>query len=125
MRNRDMAAEREKIEAELQPLESLVARIKHVMEEVQEIERNLRAREAAMGLPASYRFKPLAERMAQLGMSNAAIAQVRMLIEALGALRDRREIPEAAKRLLAGVADAEYSVIDQLAALVERSRRRA
>jgi len=48
-----------------------------------------------------------------------------MLIEALGALRDRREIPEAAKRLLAGVADAEYSVIDQLAALVERSRRRA
>src|SRR5215467_9164350 len=92
-----MAAEREKIEAELQPLESLVARIKHVMEEVQEIERNLQAREAAVGLPASYRFKPLVERMAQLGMSKAAIAQVRMLIEALGALRERREIPEAAR----------------------------
>jgi len=69
-----MATEREKIEADLQPLERLVMRIKYVMKEVEEIKRALQAREASLGLPAFYRSKPLVERMAQLGMSKAAIA---------------------------------------------------
>jgi len=40
----EMATEREKIEADLQPLERLVMRIKYVMKEVEEIERALQAR---------------------------------------------------------------------------------
>jgi hypothetical protein len=76
-----------------------------------------------MGLPAFYRSKPLAERLAAVGLSKEAIAQINLLFDALQT-RDVNDLPEQVKQMLAKVADAEYSALDQLAALRE-SRRKA
>jgi hypothetical protein len=66
---------------------------------------------------------PLAERLACVGLSKEAVAKINMLFDVLQA-RNVNEFPAYAKQLLAKLADAEYSAIDQLAALIE-SRRKA
>jgi len=62
--------------------------------------------------------------MAHLGMRKDALEQVKLLFDAIAALAHWDDPPEYAKQLLAKFADAEYSAIDQLAALIE-SRRKA
>jgi hypothetical protein len=114
-----MSTEREKIEAELQADEHdrAIAEVKRAIEEMEDIEAERRL---------------LIECMTDLGMSEAAIERVNMLsdrqagvvVDALKARSAGHDWPEAAKQLLGDVADAEYSAVDQLAALLE-SRREA
>jgi hypothetical protein len=57
---------RESIEAELNASESdrLVIKLREVLSDLDEVEKELEALEEAQGLPAFYRSKPLLERMA-------------------------------------------------------------
>jgi hypothetical protein len=123
-----MPREREKIEAELgmNERDRTMADLKRVIAEVDEFERELATLEAELGLPTD-ESKPLAERLARVGVSKEATAKIQSWLEALGTLgqtHDVNNLPEDVKQMLAKAADAEYSAIDQLAALRE-SRRKA
>jgi hypothetical protein len=120
-----MPTERQKIEAELQMSEQerIVADLKRLIKDVEEFERDLQAREAELGLPTFYRSKPLVERMALVGMSKEAVEKMNLLFDTLKARAKGDDWPESAKQLLAEVADAEYSAIDQLAAFIESRRK--
>jgi hypothetical protein len=123
-----MPTEREKIEAELgmSEKEKSLADLKRVIADFDELERDLEAREAELGLPSFYRSKPLAERLAAVGVSKEAIAKINLMLEAFDVIRrtgDVNDYPEPVKQMLAKVADAEYSALDQLAALRESRRK--
>ncbi len=66
---------RESIEAELHAgeRERLAQQLRELMHEQNETERMFRELEDAAGLPTSQRSKPMTERMAALGMSQAVI----------------------------------------------------
>ena len=121
-----MQSEREEIEAELQmsERERAIAGLKRLTADVEEFERNLRWLEAELGMPEFYRSKPRAQRLAYVGISKEAIAQVNMLFDAIETCNRLDEWPEGMKRFLAKIADAEYSASAQLAELLE-SRRKA
>jgi hypothetical protein len=62
--------------------------------------------------------------MKHLGMSPEAIGQVELLFAAIESFVKGDDPPEAAKKLLAEQADAEYSATDQLATLLESRKAR-
>ena len=121
-----MESEREEIEAELHTGEHkrAIAGLKQLTADVEEFERNLRWLEAELVMPEFFRSKPLAQRLAYVGISKEAIAQVNMLFETIETCNRLDEWPEAMKQFLAKIADVEYSTSAQLAELLE-SRRKA
>jgi chemotaxis response regulator CheB len=118
---------RESIEAELNASERerIVQQICEVIQENHEVEKDLRALEDANEIPESDRSKPLLERMAAVGMSQAGIAQISTLLDALKKFSEGRidEVPEHVKSELADRADAELSGAEQLAAIVGLQRK--
>src|SRR6516225_8610537 len=118
-----MPTEREKIEAELRMNERdrVIDKLKRLLVDIEESEQALEAREAELGLPTD-RSRPLTERLARLGASKEAITEINLMFDLLGRLVRGNDLPQAAKQLLAEIADAEYSAIDQLAALRESRR---
>jgi hypothetical protein len=121
---------RETIEAELRAdeREKVVERVRSVIRELDEFETRVQALEKEAGLPFFYRSKPLAERMAHLGMSHESIEEVAGLLDAIEKLALGRadELSDAAKKMLAGQAEAELSAADQLATIIisrKRTRR--
>jgi hypothetical protein len=119
---------RESIEAELNAGEhERLARklLSEVIQDFHELEENLRQLEDEEGLPAFYRSKPLTERMAAVGMSQAVIDRVETYIDALDAVQSGRqdELPDYLKSELAAKADAELSGAELLAGIVQSHRK--
>jgi hypothetical protein len=120
---------RESIEAELNAGEhGRLARklLSKAIQDFRELEKDLRQLEDEAVLPAFYRSKPLTERMAAVGMSQAVIDRVETYIDALDAVQSGRldELPDYLKSELAARADAGQSGAEQLAGIV-KSRRQA
>jgi hypothetical protein len=118
---------RESIEAELHAgeRERLAQQLRELMHDQNETERMFRELEDAAGLPTSQRSKPMTERMAALGMSQAVIDHVEMMQAAITTIKSGRqdELPNQLKNELAGQADAELSGAEQLAAIVDQQRK--
>jgi hypothetical protein len=98
-----MPTEREKIEAELamNERERTLAEIERVLAEIEELE----AHEGELPLSGE---------------------KIKLLLDALHTLaqtHDVNSLPEPVKQMLAKTADAEYSALDQLAALRESRRK--
>ena len=84
---------RESIEAELNAGEhGRLARklLSKAIQDFRELEKDLRQLEDEAVLPAFYRSKPLTERMAAVGMSQAVIDRVETYIDALDAVQSGR-----------------------------------
>ena len=113
---------RESIEAKLNAGERERAQelLSEVIEDFDELEKTLRQLEDEEGLPAFYRSKPLTERMAAVGMSQAMIDCVKTYMDALEAVLSGRqqELPHHVKGELAARADAEL-----LAGIVQSHRK--
>jgi hypothetical protein len=118
---------RESIEAELNAGERERAQqlLSKAIQDFHELEKDLRQLEDEAGLPASYRSKPLTERMAAVGMSQAVIDRVKKYMDALEAVASGRqdELPDYLKSELAARADAEQSGAEQLAGIVKSHRQ--
>ena len=108
---------RESIEAELSASESerLLRGVEELVHDFNELEADFERLEQEKGLPVD-RTKPLAERMASVGMSKQAIDRISSLFDASDKIRLGRmdEVPEDIRRKLAESADAEISALDQL-----------
>jgi hypothetical protein len=117
---------RESIEAELNASESerVIQQLREVIEDCDEVEKELRRLEDALGLSKFYQSKPLPERMRAVGMSQAAIDRVNTAFDAIDMMRSGRsdELPDQVKNDLAAQADAELSAAEQLAAIVARTK---
>jgi hypothetical protein len=118
---------REAIEAELNASERarLVQKFQEIIEDWGEFERDLQQREDEVGLPTFYRSKPIAERMAGVGMSQEAIDHVKTWMDAIVKINSGRidELPDHVKSELAEQVDAELSGAEQLAAIVGSNRK--
>jgi flagellar biosynthesis chaperone FliJ len=116
---------RESIEAELNAGESERAQqlLSKVIQDFHELEKDLRQLEDEAGLPAFYRSKPLTERMAAVGMSQAVIDRIKKYVDALEAVESGRqdELPDHLKSELAARADAEQP--GELAGIVKSHRQ--
>ena len=89
------------------------------------VENDLRAIEDEHDIPEFARSRPLPERMAAVGMSRAVIDRVSKFMEALDMVRQGRsdDLPDDVQSELAGLADAELSGAEQLAAIVDQQRK--
>ena len=118
---------KESIEAELNASERdrAVQRMREVIRDHEEFERDLQEREAEAGLPTFYRSKPIVERMAAVGMSQAAIDHVSTWLDAINKIGSGRsdELPDHVKGELAADADAELSGAELLAGIVQNHRK--
>jgi hypothetical protein len=115
---------REAIEAELDAseLERLERLTQELIQDHEEFERNLRLREEILGLPAFYSSKPTAERMAAVGMSQAAIDQRQIWVDAIRIILSGRsyQLPDHVKNKLAAEADAQFVGAKLLADIVQK-----
>src|SRR3977135_898471 len=116
MEGRDPARKkqpRESIEAELHAgeRERLAQQLRELMHEQNETERMFRELEDAAGLPTSQRSKPMTERMAALGTSQAVIDHVEMMQAAITTISSGRqdELPDQLKNELDDQAESETS----------------
>jgi hypothetical protein len=117
---------REAIEAELSATETerLIDLANEISHEAEEVEALLRQMEKERGLPDSSHAKPLVERMARLGMSQAAIDRVSEMFDAETKIRQGKmdELPNRLRQELAKAADAEISALDQLQDILDARR---
>ena len=115
---------REAIEAELNAseLERLERLTEELVQDHEEFEKNLRQREEILGLPAFYSSKPTAERMAAVGMSQAAIDQRQIWVDAIRIILSGRsyQLPDHVKNKLAAEADAQFVGAKLLADIVQK-----
>jgi hypothetical protein len=118
---------KEAIEAELNASERerIALQLQEVARDIDIVEKELRALEAASGIPDFNRSKPLPERMAARGMRQATIERISTFMYALDKVRQGRsdDLPDDVKSELADQADAELSGAEQLAAIVDQQRR--
>jgi hypothetical protein len=116
---------RESIEAELNASEKyrVARKLQNAAREAQELEKRLQEFEAETGLPTFYRSKPIVERMAALGMSQAAIDHAQTWLDALSKVVSGHsdELPDHMKSELA--ADAELAGAELLADIVRDHRK--
>jgi len=115
------------IEAELNASERerIALQLQDVLNEFDEVEKQLRTLEDEHGIPEFARSRPLPERMAAIGMRQATIERISTFLGALEKVRQGRisEVPDHVKSELADQADAELSGAEQLAAIVDQQRR--
>jgi hypothetical protein len=118
---------RESIEAELNASkrERIALQLQEVVSEANLVEKELRALEDEHGIPELARSRPLPERMAAVGMSRAVIDRISKFMDALDMVRQGRsdDLPDDVKSELIGLADAELSGAQQLAAIVDQQRK--
>ena len=118
---------RESIEAELNASkrERIALQLEEVVREAHLVEKDLRALEDEHGIPEFARSRPLPQRMAAVGMSRAVIDRVSKFMDALDMVRQGRsdDLPDDVQSELAGLADAELSGAEQLAAIVDQQRK--
>jgi hypothetical protein len=118
---------RESIEAELDASEKdrVVRNLQNAAQEAEEFERRLLELKANAGLPTFYRSKPIVERMAALGMSQAAINHAQTWLDALSKVASGRsdELPDHVKSELVADADAELTGAELLADIVQNHRK--
>jgi hypothetical protein len=118
---------KEAIEAELNASERerIALQLQDVLNEFDEVEKQLRTLEDEHGIPEFARSRPLPERMAAIGMRQATIERISTFLDALEKVRQGRisEVPDHVKSELADQADAELSGAEQLAAIVDQQRR--
>jgi hypothetical protein len=118
---------REAIEAELNESEKdrVVRKLREIIQEWDAFEKDLQQCEHEAGLPAFYRSKSIAERMAAVGMSQQEIEHVTAWMEAVVEINSGRanELPDHVKTELAAQADAELTGAELLADIVQAHRK--
>ena len=118
---------RESIEAELNASkrERIALQLQELVREAHLVENDLRSLEDEYGIPEFARSRPLPERMAAVGMSRAVIDRISKFMDALDMDRQGRsdDLPDDVQSELTGLADAELSGAEQLAAIVDRERK--
>jgi hypothetical protein len=118
---------RELIEAELNASEEerVIQKLRNVAEGALELQKHLQVLEAEAGLPTFYRSKPLVERMAAVGCSQAAIDHVQTWFDAISKVGSWRgdELSDHVKREMAADADAELLGAERLANIVRNHRK--
>jgi sugar-specific transcriptional regulator TrmB len=82
--------------------ERLVQKLRELIENCSEFERDLQAREAEAGSPTYNKSKPIGERMAAVGMSQEAIDLVKTCMGAITSGRGD-ELPDYVKSELAAI----------------------
>ena len=119
---------RDSIEAELSASEHerLVREFEEFVRGLLELEADFERLEQERGLPVD-RTKPLAERMAAVGVSEQAIDRFFSLLDAFDKMRLGRmdEVPKDIRRKLAESADAEISALDQLQDVLDARRSKS
>jgi septal ring factor EnvC (AmiA/AmiB activator) len=120
-----VANEREKIEAELNmsELDRLRADMMRMIEDLDEIEKEISDAEDALNLTPSKPTEHLFERLRRIGMSETNIANLSTLFDAIEALNAGREISPEVRKMLAEQEIAAQSAAEQLAAIVESRRK--
>ena len=100
-------------------------KLRQILLDHEEFEKDLRQLEDEAGLPVFYRSKPIPERMAAVGMSQGAIDHVQKWLDAISKVGSGRgdELPDDVKRELAEEADAELSGAELLADIVQSHRK--
>jgi len=119
---------RKTIEAELNASETerLIEQTNDLLRELDEVEALLRQMEKERGLPDSCRAKPIAERMAHVGLRQEAIDRVGEMFDAMTKMRQGKtdELPDRVQQEFAKAADAEIAALDQLQNIILDARRR-
>lgn len=117
---------RESIEAELNAdeRERLVQKLRELMQNCAEFEKDLQAHETEAGLPTD-QSKPIVARMAAVGMSQDAIDRVKTWMDAIVKINSGRvdELPDRMKSELAAQADAELCGAELLEGIVQNHRK--
>jgi uncharacterized membrane protein len=120
-----MSNEREKIEAELNmsELDRLRADMMRVIEDLDELEKEIGDAENALQLTVSQSSDNLCERLRRIGMRETDIMKISILFDGIEALNKGREISPEVRNMLAEHEIAVQSAAEQLAAIVESRRK--